>query len=189
MDDLIATLRLKGRVEVDEHLIEYAGEWHRLKAGDQYLGKHGDNKPELLTCRRLEVQRRQTGRVSGKVFPKERKKRLYNLEEVIRVIIRTNPNWDPSKKEQKDDDRPIDSIAGPAVDGEADEVRSGGAEAVRDDDRSPALADDRGGQREDSPRPRADSRTDAGKRPIPVPGDPRQRAGRTDYTAAARKPD
>ena len=69
MDDLIGTLRRKGYVEVDEHLIEYGGEWHRIVKGDRYLGQHGDAKPELLTCRRREVQRRGSGRVLGKFFP------------------------------------------------------------------------------------------------------------------------
>lgn len=188
MDDLINRLRRYGRVEVDEHLIEYGGEWHRIKKGDRYLGQHGDQSPELLTCRRREVQRRSSGRTLGKFFPKERKDstggapRLYTLEEVIRVVIRDNPNYDPTKKEAPSE-RTVpelqDPTPNPTDGGTPDAGRSGG-------DRSAQGAGEDGvGDTRPAPKPA-----------VPKPGprgaehrDPRKPAGRTDYTAAARKSD
>lgn len=213
MDDLIATLRRKGYVEVDEHLIEYAGEWMRIEKGDRYLGQHGDQKPELLTCRRREVQRRGSGRVLGKFFPKERKDsqgntpRLYTLNEVIKVVIRENPNYDATKKEKIHERNPLAAIASvpdPAAGLESPGVQWNdgdveGTPAVRGDDREAAAADDRSGQREDGNRageaPRA-AVPKPGPRPGPKPPkrgaehrDPRQPGGRTDYSAASRKSD
>src|SRR4051812_7553845 len=104
MTDIQAELRLKGRVVLDEIIVEYRGEWSLLKPGDTYIGRHGDEDPQVLTVRRVEVQRRQSGMTSGKVFPKERKKRLYDLHEVVRVAVLQNPN-PPKKEEAKKDVR------------------------------------------------------------------------------------
>jgi hypothetical protein len=119
MTDIQAELRLKGLVVLDDVIVEYRGEWPLLKPGDTYIGKHGDEDPEVLTVRRVEVQRRQSGITSGKVFPKERKKRLYDLHEVVKI---------PPKKEEEKTDVAGLRDPGPANDPGVDREVDGGAE-------------------------------------------------------------
>jgi hypothetical protein len=66
-------LRRLGKIELGDKLLVYGGEWMLLQPGDMYLAHIEGEEPELLTCRRREVQKRRTGKTEGKVFPKERK--------------------------------------------------------------------------------------------------------------------
>lgn len=92
MELLINQLRRKGFVVLGEHILEYAGEWRLLKPGDVYLAQSEGGDPELLTFRRVEVRKRTINVVEGKIFPKERKKRIYDINECVRIIVRPNPN-------------------------------------------------------------------------------------------------
>lgn len=108
MSNIQAELRLKGQVVYDDIIVMYMGEWMLLKPGDTYIAQHENEDPEVLTVRRVEVQKRNSGLATGKVFPKERKKKLYDLHEVVRVSIVPNPN-PPQPKEQKNAEQPIES--------------------------------------------------------------------------------
>jgi hypothetical protein len=126
MSDIQAELRLKGMVVLDDIIVQYMGEWMLLKPGDTYIAQHGDDDPEVLTVRRVEVQRRLSGLTTGKVFPKERKKRLYDLNEVVRISVIKNPN-PPVKKEEETPDvgglRDQDNAADSGQPGEHDGQR------------------------------------------------------------------
>ena len=93
MGDIQNQLRRNGKIDLGEKTIHYGGEWMLLKPGDKYLAEVDGEQADVLTVRRVEVQKRRTTRVDGKVFPKERKKKLYNLHEVIKVVISDNPNY------------------------------------------------------------------------------------------------
>lgn len=106
MSDIQRQLRLKGRVDLGDVIVEYGGEWMLLSVGDTYIAETEGEEAEVLTVRKVEVQRRSSGLTTGKVFPKERKKKLYDLHECVKVRIISNPN--PPKKEQEDErPRPV----------------------------------------------------------------------------------
>lgn len=168
-DDIQAELRLKGRVELDDVIIEYRGEWMLLEPGDTYIAKHGDDNPEILTVRRVEVQKRLSGLTSGKVFSKERKKRLYDLHECVRVVILENPN--PTKV------KPVEPIS--------EEKNDESGKRDRDDEVGAGTSDkanldpNRGRTREDRRAGRTDYTKAAADRVPPakpgVPGPPRRK--------------
>lgn len=98
MSELQNELRRKGQIEIGKQLMLYGGEWRLLKVGDTYIGHTEGEEPEILTVRRVEVQRRRTNQIEGKVFPKERKKKLYDLNEVVKVTFIDNPNLNKENK-------------------------------------------------------------------------------------------
>ena len=168
MSKLQDELRRNGKIPLGDKIMLYGGEWRLLKPGDTYLAHTEGQEPDILTVRRVEVQKRRTGAVVGKVFPKERKKKLYDLHEVVKITFIDNPN---SEKEKKDEPKP--ERARP----EPERGESAVVGGLPKSEQRGELEGDRVPSSDERSVPRA---------PRPIPRPPR-RGGGTDYAAAGKR--
>src|SRR6478736_4435532 len=98
MSNIQAELRLKGQVVYDDIIVMYMGEWMLLKPGDTYIAQHENEDPEVLTVRRVEVQKRNSGLATGKVFPKERKNAEQPIESGLNVEASPESGGNPTPR-------------------------------------------------------------------------------------------
>ena len=163
VSELQNDLRRKGQLIIGDKIMIYAGEWQLLKPGD--LAHTEGQDPDVLTCRRIEVQKRRGMGPEGKVFPRERGPKLYDLHEVVKVTFIDNPNLD---KGNQPDERII------AVEPGLVEVHDTGSESDEGDRPEP----------NEHAVPREDLNERRTPRPVPRPPG---RSGSTDYSSASSK--